>query len=162
MHGRAFDNEVPPTTFTARILLLGSGELGREFVISAKRLGAHVVACDSYDGAPAMQMADECEVFSMLDAEALRAAIEKHKPDFIVPEIEAIRTEVLAEFEDRGLSMSCRPRAPRMMTMNRDRIRDVAANELGLPTSTLPLCRERWTRCAPPPRTSAFPAWSSR
>src|SRR3546814_2079820 len=78
-------------TATKKILLLGSGELGREFVISAKRLGAHVVACDAYAGAPAMQVADECEVFSMLDGAALGAAIDKHKPDFIVPEVEAIR-----------------------------------------------------------------------
>ena len=118
----------------AKILLLGSGELGREFVISAKRLGAHVIACDAYARAPAMQFADEHEVFSMLDATALTAAIEKHKPDFIVPEIEAIRTEVLKDFEDRGFNVVPSARAA-MMTMNRDRIRDVAANELGLPTS---------------------------
>lgn len=117
-----------------KILLLGSGELGREFVISAKRLGAHVVACDSYTGAPAMQVADECEVFSMLDGAALGAAIDKHKPDFIVPEVEAIRTEVLKDYEDRGLNVVPSARAT-LMTMNRDRIRDVAANELGLPTS---------------------------
>lgn len=120
---------------TKKILLLGSGELGREFVISAKRLGAHVVACDSYAGAPAMQVADEHEVFSMLDGAALGAAIEKHKPDFIVPEVEAIRTEVLKSFEDRGFNVVPSARATQM-TMNRDRIRDVAANELGLPTST--------------------------
>src|SRR3546814_10086421 len=87
---------------TKKSLLLGSGELGCEFVISAKRLGAHVVACDAYAGAPAMQVADECEVFSMLDGAALGAAIDKHKPDFIVPEVEAIRTEVLKDYEDRG------------------------------------------------------------
>ncbi|MEK9968689.1 MAG: formate-dependent phosphoribosylglycinamide formyltransferase [Ferrovibrio sp.] len=120
---------------TKKILLLGSGELGREFVISAKRLGAHVVACDSYAGAPAMQVADEFEVFSMLDGAALGAAIDKHKPDFIVPEVEAIRTEVLKDFEDRGQNVVPSARAT-LMTMNRDRIRDVAANELGLPTST--------------------------
>jgi phosphoribosylglycinamide formyltransferase 2 len=117
-----------------KILLLGSGELGREFVISAKRLGGHVVACDSYAGAPAMQVADEFEVFSMLDGAALGAAIDKHKPDFIVPEVEAIRTEVLKEYEDRGLNVVPSARATQM-TMNRDRIRDVAASELGLPTS---------------------------
>ena len=89
-------------TPTAKILLLGSGELGREFVISAKRLGCHVIACDSYAGAPAMQVADEAEVFSMLDGDALRAAIEKHRPDHVVPGIEAIRTEVLAELETEG------------------------------------------------------------
>jgi phosphoribosylglycinamide formyltransferase 2 len=120
--------------FTAKILLLGSGELGREFVISAKRLGAYVVACDSYAGAPAMQMADACEVFSMLDAEQLRAAIARHKPDFVVPEVEAIRTEVLAEVEREGVTVVPSARATQM-TMNRDRIREVAATELGLKTS---------------------------
>ncbi len=122
-------------TPTARILLLGSGELGREFVISAKRLGAHVIACDSYAGAPAMQVADAFEVFSMLDGAALGAAIEKHKPDFVVPEVEAIRTEVLKDFEDHGQKIVPSARAA-LMTMNRDRIREVAAVELGLPTST--------------------------
>ncbi|MET0308041.1 MAG: formate-dependent phosphoribosylglycinamide formyltransferase [Sphingomonas sp.] len=120
--------------FTAKILLLGSGELGREFVISAKRLGAYVVACDSYAGAPAMQMADAFEVFSMLDADKLRAAIEQHKPDYVVPEVEAIRTEVLAEMERAGVNIVPSARATQM-TMNRDAIRDVAANELGLTTS---------------------------
>ncbi|MBC9032274.1 formate-dependent phosphoribosylglycinamide formyltransferase [Sphingomonas sp. JC676] len=120
--------------FTAKILLLGSGELGREFVISAKRLGAYVVACDSYAGAPAMQMADAFEVFSMLDAEQLRAAIARHKPDFVVPEVEAIRTEVLAEVEREGVTVVPSARATQM-TMNRDRIREVAAIELGLKTS---------------------------
>jgi len=120
--------------FTATILLLGSGELGREFVISAKRLGAYVIACDSYPHAPAMQVADASEVFSMLDADLLAAAIEKHKPDFVVPEIEAIRTEVLAEFEAKGTTIVPSARAT-IMTMNRDRIREVAAVELGLRTS---------------------------
>jgi phosphoribosylglycinamide formyltransferase 2 len=120
--------------FTAKILLLGSGELGKEFVISTKRYGCHVVACDSYANAPAMQVADESEVFSMLDADALRRAIEKHRPDFIVPEIEAIRTEVLQEFEDKGFTVIPSARAA-SLTMNRDRIRELAATELGLRTS---------------------------
>jgi phosphoribosylglycinamide formyltransferase 2 len=120
---------------TAKILLLGSGELGREFVISAKRLGCHVVACDSYDGAPAMQVADGREVFSMLDGVALGAAIEKHQPDFIVPEIEAIRTEVLADYEGKGFRVVPSARAAQM-TMNRDAIRDLASKELGLRTSS--------------------------
>ena len=119
---------------TAKILLLGSGELGREFVISAKRLGAFVVACDSYANAPAMQLADAAEVFSMLDGDALRAAIHKHNPDYIVPEVEAIRTEVLAEVEAEGFNVVPSARATQM-TMNRDAIRDVAAQELGLTTS---------------------------
>ncbi|KRB86336.1 phosphoribosylglycinamide formyltransferase [Sphingomonas sp. Root710] len=121
-------------TPTAKILLLGSGELGREFVIAAKRLGAYVVACDSYAGAPAMQVADAAEIFSMLDGDALAAVIEKHKPDHVVPEVEAIRTEVLKDYEDRGFSIVPSARAT-MLTMNRDRIRDVAASELGLTTS---------------------------
>ena len=118
----------------ATILLLGSGELGREFVISAKRLGARVIACDSYDDAPAMQVADAREVFSMLDGAALRAAAEKHRPDLIVPEIEAIRTEVLADLEAEGFTIVPSARAAQL-TMNRDAIRDLAAGELGLVTS---------------------------
>lgn len=117
--------------FTATILLLGSGELGREFVISAKRLGCRVIACDSYEGAPAMQVADGFEVFSMLDADLLAAAIERHKPDYVVPEIEAIRTSVLADVEAAGVTVVPSARAT-VMTMNRDRIREVAAVELGL------------------------------
>ncbi len=119
---------------TATILLLGSGELGREFVISAKRLGAYVIACDSYDNAPAMQLADAREVFSMLDGEALRAVIEKHRPDHVVPEIEAIRTEVLAEVEAAGVHVVPTARAAQL-TMNRDAIRELAAQELGVRTS---------------------------
>ena len=121
--------------FTAKILLLGSGELGREFVISAKRLGAYVVACDSYADAPAMQVADESEVFSMLDGDALRSVIERHAPDYVVPEVEAIRTEVLADLEASGLNIVPSARATQM-TMNRDAIRDLAAQELGITTST--------------------------
>ncbi|HNW18908.1 MAG TPA: formate-dependent phosphoribosylglycinamide formyltransferase [Sphingorhabdus lacus] len=121
-------------TPTAKILLLGSGELGREFVIAAKRLGCHVIACDSYAAAPAMQVADQCEIFSMLDAAALGAAIEKHQPDFIVPEIEAIRTEILADYEGKGFTVVPSARAAQL-TMNRDAIRDLAASELGLTTS---------------------------
>ncbi|MEP2989570.1 MAG: formate-dependent phosphoribosylglycinamide formyltransferase [Parasphingorhabdus sp.] len=121
-------------TFTKKILLLGSGELGREFVISAKRLGAYVIACDAYEHAPAMQVADTSETFSMLDGDKLRAAIEKHQPDLIVPEVEAIRTEILAEMEGEGFNVVPSARATQL-TMNRDAIRDVAAKELGLTTS---------------------------
>lgn len=119
---------------TVTILLLGSGELGREFVISAKRLGARVIACDAYDNAPAMQVADAREVFPMLDGDALRAVAETHRPDLIVPEIEAIRTEVLAELEAEGMTVVPSARAAQL-TMNRDAIRDLAAGELGVPTS---------------------------
>ena len=129
-------------TPTAKILLLGSGELGREFVISAKRLGCHVVACDSYEGAPAMQVADEYEVFSMLDGDALRAAIARHRPDHIVPEVEAIRTEILAEVEAEGFHVVPSARAAQL-TMNRDAIRDLAARELGLKTSTFEYAETR-------------------
>ncbi len=121
-------------SFTARILLLGAGELGREFTISAKRLGAHVVACDSYAHAPAMQVADEAEVFPMLDGARLRAAVERHRPDFVVPEIEAIRTEELQALEAEGWRIVPSARAA-AMTMNRDAIRSLAAETLGLRTS---------------------------
>lgn len=121
-------------SFTATILLLGAGELGREFVISAKRLGARVIACDAYDNAPAMQLADAREVFSMLDGAALRAVAERHRPDLIVPEIEAIRTEALAALETEGFTVVPSARAAQL-TMNRDAIRDLAAGELGLATS---------------------------
>ena len=116
-----------------KILLLGSGELGKEFVISAKRLGCYVIACDSYAGAPAMQVADESCVFSMLDEVALRAAISKYQPDLIVPEIEAIRTEVLLDVEKEGFEVIPSARAANL-TMNRDRIRDVAVS-LGVRTA---------------------------
>jgi len=120
--------------FTKKILLLGAGELGREFVISAKRLGCYVVACDNYAGAPAMQMADEFEIFPMLDGDLLRDAIERHAPDYVVPEIEAIRTETLAQMELAGVNVIPCARAAQL-TMNRDAIRDVAARKLGLTTS---------------------------
>jgi phosphoribosylglycinamide formyltransferase 2 len=118
----------------ATILLLGSGELGREFTIAAKRLGARVIACDAYDDAPAMQLADAREVFSMLDGEALRAVAIRHRPDLIVPEIEAIRTEVLVDLEAEGFTIVPSARAAQL-TMNRDAIRDLAAGTLGLVTS---------------------------
>ena len=116
---------------TKKILLLGSGELGKEFVIAAKRKGQYVVACDSYAGAPAMQVADEFEVFSMLDGDALDAVVAKHKPDIIVPEIEAIRTERLYHLEKEGIQVVPSAKAVNY-TMNRKAIRDLAAKELGL------------------------------
>ena len=116
-----------------KILLLGSGELGKEFVIAAMRAGQYVIACDRYDNAPAMQVADEREVFSMLDGDALEAVVNKHKPDIIVPEIEAIRTERLFKFEEQGIQVVPSARAVNY-TMNRRAIRDLAAKELGLRT----------------------------
>lgn len=117
-----------------KFLLLGSGELGKEFVIAAKRLGNYVVAVDKYPNAPAMQVADESEVISMLNGEALQEIIEKHKPDFIVPEIEAIRTEKLIELEQKGYTVIPTAAATNY-TMNRDRIRELSAKELEVRTA---------------------------
>ena len=123
-----------PAMFTATLMLLGSGELGREFTIAAKRLGCRIIACDRYADAPAMQMADESEVFPMLDGKRIRAAVEKHRPDVIVPEIEAIDTATLFELETEGWRVAPSARAVQL-TMNRDGIREFAARELGLVTS---------------------------
>lgn len=117
-----------------KIMLLGSGELGKEFAIAAKRAGLYVVACDKYDNAPAMQVADEREVFSMLDGQALDSAVAKHRPDIIVPEIEAIRTERLFDYERDGIQVVPSARAVNY-TMNRRAIRDLASKELGLRTA---------------------------
>jgi len=117
-----------------KFLLLGSGELGKEVVISAKRLGHTVIAVDKYAGAPAMQVADGFEVIDMLNAEALTAVVRKHAPDFIVPEVEAIRTEKLRDFEKAGITVVPTAEAAHL-TMNRDAIRDVAARELKLRTA---------------------------
>lgn len=117
-----------------KILLLGSGELGKEFVIAAQRLGQYIIACDSYAGAPAMQVADEYEVFSMLDGDALDSIVAKHHPNIIVSEIEAIRTERLYAYEQQGIQVVPSARAVNV-TMNRKAIRDLAAKELGLKTA---------------------------
>ncbi len=117
-----------------KILLLGSGELGKEFVIAAQRLGQYVVAVDSYENAPAMQVAQSFEVINMLDGEALDAIVEKHQPDFIVPEIEAIRTERFYTYEKQGITVVPSAKAANY-TMNRKAIRDLAAKELGLKTA---------------------------
>lgn len=117
-----------------KIMLLGSGELGKEVVIAAQRLGNTVIAVDRYDNAPAMQVADFREVISMLDGEALEAIIKKHQPDLIVPEVEAIRTEKLLELEAQGYTIIPTAAATNF-TMNRDRIRDLASNQLGLRTA---------------------------
>ena len=116
-----------------KILLLGSGELGKELTISLKRVGCNVIACDAYENAPAMQVSDENEVFNMLDEEKLKAVIDKHKPDFIVPEVEAIDTNVLIDAEKKGYNVIPSAKAVNL-TMNRDRIRD-RAKHLGLKTA---------------------------
>jgi phosphoribosylglycinamide formyltransferase 2 len=118
-----------------KILLLGSGELGKEFVIACKRKGQYVVACDRYDNAPAMQVADERRVFSMLDGDALMRTVEEVKPDIIVPEVEAIRTERLYDCEKMGIQVVPSARAVNF-TMNRKSIRELAAKELGLKTAS--------------------------
>jgi phosphoribosylglycinamide formyltransferase 2 len=117
-----------------KIMLLGSGELGKEFVIAVKRLGQYVIAVDSYEGAPAMQVADAFEVINMLDGNALDALVQKHQPDIIVPEIEAIRTERFYDYEKNGIQVVPSARAANF-TMNRKAIRDLAAQELGLKTA---------------------------
>ncbi|MDC1106973.1 formate-dependent phosphoribosylglycinamide formyltransferase [Prolixibacteraceae bacterium] len=117
-----------------RILLLGSGELGKEFVIAAQRLGQEVIAVDRYDNAPAMQVADHREVIDMLDGDQLDLVVQKYHPDFIVPEIEAIRTSRLYDFENNGISVVPSAKAVNY-TMNRKQIRDLAAKELGLKTA---------------------------
>ncbi|PIG92654.1 formate-dependent phosphoribosylglycinamide formyltransferase [Gloeocapsopsis sp. IPPAS B-1203] len=121
-------------TLPRKFLLLGSGELGKEFVIAAQRLGNFIVAVDRYANAPAMQVADGCEVISMLNGDDLEAVIEKHQPDFIIPEIEAIRTEKLLEFEQRGITVIPTAKATNF-TMNRDRIRELAHVQLGIRTA---------------------------
>lgn len=115
-------------------MLLGSGELGKEFVISVQRLGQYVIAVDSYNNAPAQQVADEREVINMLDGEALDRIVAKHRPDIIVPEIEAIRTERFYDYEQQGIHVVPSARAANF-TMNRKAIRDLAAQELGLRTA---------------------------
>ena len=117
-----------------KILLLGSGELGKELVIALKRLGQYVIAVDSYNDAPAQQVADEREVMNMLDGDALDAIVAKHQPDLIVPEIEAIRTERFYDYERQGITVVPSAKAANY-TMNRKAIRDLAAKELGLKTA---------------------------
>ncbi len=117
-----------------KVMLLGSGELGKEFVIAAQRWGQTVIAVDSYAGAPAMQVANAFEVINMLDGNALDAVVAKHKPDLIVPEIEAIRTERFYDYEKQGIQVVPSAKAANF-TMNRKAIRDLAAIELGLKTA---------------------------
>lgn len=124
----------PLSPTATRVLLCGSGELGKEVVIELQRLGVEVIAVDRYANAPAMQVAHRSHVINMLDGAALRAVIEAEKPHFIVPEIEAIATATLVELEAEGFTVIPTARAAQL-TMNREGIRRLAAEELGLPTS---------------------------
>ena len=125
-----------PFTATAKkVLLCGSGELGKEVVIELQRYGVEVIACDAYENAPAMQVADRAHVFSMLDGAALRRVIEEENPDFVVPEVEAIATDTLAEIEAEGLVTIIPTARATQLTMNREGIRKMAAEELGCLTS---------------------------
>ncbi|MDG2411838.1 MAG: NAD-dependent epimerase/dehydratase family protein, partial [Halioglobus sp.] len=117
-----------------KVMLCGAGELGKEVVIELQRLGVEVIAVDRYENAPAMQVAHRCHVINMLDGDALRAVIEREKPDLVVPEIEAIATDTLAALEDEGFTIIPTARATQL-TMNREGIRRLAAEELGLQTS---------------------------
>lgn len=125
----------PFTESAKRVLLCGSGELGKEVVIELQRYGVEVIAADAYEDAPAMQVADRARVFSMLDGAALRAVIEEENPDLVVPEVEAIATDVLAALEAEGLTTVIPTARATQLTMNREGIRRLAAEELGLRTS---------------------------
>lgn len=122
------------TTSRKKVMLLGSGELGKEVVIALQRLGQYVIAVDSYEAAPAMQVAHDFEVINMLNSEELTAIVNKHKPDIIVPEVEAIRTELFFDFEAQGIQVVPSAKAANF-TMNRKLIRDLASKELGLRTA---------------------------
>ena len=121
-------------SFPRTLMLLGSGELGKEVAIAAQRLGCTVIAVDRYPGAPAMQVADVAEVVAMADPEALKAVVRRHRPDVVIPEIEALAVDALAEIEAEGITVIPTARAT-AVTMNRDRIRDLAAGPLGLRTA---------------------------
>lgn len=125
-----------------KALLLGSGELGKEVAIELQRFGVEVIACDSYAGAPAMQIAHRSHVFNMLDADELRRIIELEKPDHIIPEVEAIATPVLVELEKEGYHVTPTARAA-WLTMNREGIRRLAAEELGVKTSPYRFASDR-------------------
>ncbi len=124
----------PFTPSGKKVLLLGSGELGKEVTIELQRYGVEVVACDKYASAPAMQVANRCHVFNMLDGAELRRIVELERPDHIIPEVEAIATPVLVELEKEGFNVTPTAHAT-LLTMNREGIRRLAAEELGLPTS---------------------------
>lgn len=124
----------PFTPSGKKVLLLGSGELGKEVTIELQRFGVEVIACDKYADAPAMQVANRCYVFNMLDGAELRRIVEKERPDHIIPEVEAIATPTLVELEKEGFNVTPTANAT-LLTMNREGIRRLAAETLGLPTS---------------------------
>ena len=132
----------PFSSTATRVLFCGSGELGKEVVIELQRLGVEVIACDRYENAPAMQVADRSHTFSMLDGDELRRVVETEKPDLIVPEIEAIATDTLVELESEGFRVIPSARAAQL-TMNREGIRRLAAEELGLATSPYAFASDR-------------------
>jgi phosphoribosylglycinamide formyltransferase 2 len=132
----------PFSSAATRVLFCGSGELGKEVVIELQRLGVEVIACDRYENAPAMQVADRSHTFSMLDGDELRRVVEAEKPDLIVPEIEAIATDTLVELESEGFRVIPSARAAQL-TMNREGIRRLAAEELGLATSPYAFAGDR-------------------
>ena len=150
----------PLSPTATRLLLLGSGELGKEVAIEAQRLGVEVIAADRYANAPAMQVAHRSHVFSMLDGGALRHVVESERPHLIVPEVEAIATPTLVELENEGWRVIPTARAARL-TMDREGIRRLAAEELGAPHLALPLRRQRSRKYATPSRPSACPPSSS-
>ena len=146
----------PKSPHATRVLLLGSGELGKEVVIELQRFGVEVIACDRYADAPAMQVAHRSHVIDMLDRKALRALVEQEKPHLIVPEIEAIATQELVELEKEGWTVIPTAQAARL-TMDREAIRRVAAEELKLPTAR----RRPSPGAAPDPRSrSCPPPWN--
>lgn len=122
------------TPNATKVMMLGSGELGKEVVIELQRLGVEVIAVDRYENAPAQQVAHRAYTISMLDGNALKALVEKEKPDYIVPEVEAISTATLVELEQAGFNVVPTAKATQL-TMNREGIRRLASEELGLPTS---------------------------
>jgi len=124
----------PLTPTATKVMMLGSGELGKEVVIELQRLGVEVIAVDRYNNAPAQQVAHRAYTISMLDGDALKSLIEKEKPDYIVPEVEAIATDTLVALEQQGFTVIPTAKAVKL-TMNREGIRRLAAEELSLPTS---------------------------
>ena len=151
----------PLSQHATRVLLLGSGELGKEVAIELQRFGVEVIAADRYADAPAMQVAHRSHVLDMLDGDAVRALIQREQPHLVVPEIEAISTQTLVELEaERGQRVIPTARAARL-TMDREGIRRLAAETLGLPTSAYRFVDTLDESARRLPR-SAFPAWSSR